>query len=249
METVVAFAIGALATVFVGSLVVLMVICRRYGLCIVPFQLFGKQTAEESRQDAVLIKNEKNGPMEHLNIMDDNQNQVGLGEVRLNPDLERILWEAEEEGGQWIGDASGLIPHCLPVLRTCHLLMHCLAPLAASSSDRQLTHQIEGLARNISPRVDDVVRSMYPPLDPIVLESRISTLVYAVAHLADLVLRHQRKGHNCLSKGCKSNKNRSTQNQYAWAEQILAGVDSHLLALREASLSHEAQNHILGSLT
>ncbi|XP_046397661.1 transmembrane protein 98-like [Ischnura elegans] len=247
METVVAFAIGVLATVFVGSLAILVVICRRYGFCHVSSHIFGKQRAEESRQDAFLIKSEKDGPMALPNAIDANLNQVELGEVRLNPDLERMLWEAEEEGGQWIGDASGLIPHCLAILRTCHLFIHCLAPLAANSSDRQLTQRIEEVARNISPRVDDVVRSMYPPLDPIVLEARLSTLVYAVAHLADLILWRQPKAHH--SKSYKSNKNKHDHNQYAWAEKILAGVDSHLLALREASLNHETQNHILGTLS
>ncbi|KAG8236911.1 hypothetical protein J437_LFUL015237 [Ladona fulva] len=243
METVVAFAIGVLATVFVGSLAVLLILCRRYGPCKLKTIPFGKYGAEESRPDVRLIKDETNCSTAEERIPNKlDPNEVELGEVRLHPDLERILWEAEEEGGQWIGDASGLVPHCLAIFRTCHLLTHCLAPIAASSSDSQLTRKIEEVARNISPRVDDVVRSMYPPLDPIVLEARVSALVYAVAHLADLVLRHQPKPHQHHHK---SNKTQAIFNQYVWAEQILAGVQSHLLALREAALNHEAQNHLL----
>lgn len=51
-----------------------------------------------------------------------------LGEVRLNPNLEQIL--ADE---QWIDDATGLVPHCLAVLKTCRFLTERLTALAMST--------------------------------------------------------------------------------------------------------------------
>lgn len=50
--------------------------------------------------------------------------EVELGEVRLNPNLEQIL--ADE---QWIDDATGLVPHCLAVLKTCRFLTERLTAL------------------------------------------------------------------------------------------------------------------------
>lgn len=50
--------------------------------------------------------------------------EVELGEVRLNPNLEQIL--ADE---QWIDDATGLVPHCLSVLKTCRFLTERLTAL------------------------------------------------------------------------------------------------------------------------
>lgn len=52
-----------------------------------------------------------------------------LGEVQLNPNLEQILADA-----QWIDDATGLIPHCLAILKTCRFLTERLTALAMGTT-------------------------------------------------------------------------------------------------------------------
>lgn len=55
--------------------------------------------------------------------------ELELGEVQLNPNLEQIL--ADE---QWIDDATGLIPHCLSILKTCRFLTERLTALAMGTT-------------------------------------------------------------------------------------------------------------------
>ena len=70
----------------------------------------------------------------------------------------------------------GLVPHCLEILRTCHNLTEKLVGLAMGNSHQLRSHEkitdLVTVAKRISPRVDEVVRSMYPPLDPRLLEAR-----------------------------------------------------------------------------
>lgn len=86
---------------------------------------------------------------------------------------------------QWIDDATGLIPHCLAILKTCRFLTERLTTLAMNSTPLSGNFsQIVDSAKRISSRVDDMVRSMYPPLDPRLLEARAAALTLAVTHLA-----------------------------------------------------------------
>jgi hypothetical protein len=71
------------------------------------------------------------------------------------------------------------------------------------------------VARRISPRVDDVVRSMYPPLDARLLEARTAALALAVTHLA-LVTRY----------GCSTGR---SSRRLAWIDQALIDMEPHLL--------------------
>lgn len=50
---------------------------------------------------------------------------IDLAEVQINPNWEQIL--ADE---QWIDDATGLIPRCLSILKTCRSLTEKLTGLA-----------------------------------------------------------------------------------------------------------------------
>jgi hypothetical protein len=60
-----------------------------------------------------------------VHLIESDRPELELGEVRLHPDIEQILTDE-----QWIGDATGLVPHCLAVLKTCHMLTEQLAALA-----------------------------------------------------------------------------------------------------------------------
>lgn len=81
------------------------------------------------------------------------------------------------------------------------------------------------VARRIPPRVDDVVRSLYPPLDARLLEARVAALVLAVTHLA-LVTKH--------------GVPKSQAKKLAFIDQALQDMDSHLLILRNAALAQES---------
>lgn len=58
-------------------------------------------------------------------LIEPDKHEFDLGEVTLNPNLEQIL--ADE---QWIDDATGLVPHCLAVLKICRFLTERLTALA-----------------------------------------------------------------------------------------------------------------------
>lgn len=156
MDAVVAVAISVLAVVFLSSLLALIVVCRhRY--CSNKDHL--SQQLQDSRPDVHLIHSQND-------ITD-----VELDDMRLHPDIEKIL--ADE---QWVDDATGLVPHCLAVLKTCHQLTERLVTASVGSVRRPGSQQqlleLAQLAQRVSPRVDDVVRAMYPPLDPRLLEAR-----------------------------------------------------------------------------
>ncbi|XP_034254505.1 transmembrane protein 98-like isoform X2 [Thrips palmi] len=206
METVVMVAIGVLAAVFVGALIVLVILCwqklSRNGVCGIKRS---KCSGCDARPDIHLIEPDA---------------ELELGDVCLHPDIKEIL--ADE---QWIDDATGLVPHTLAVLRACHKLTERLAALAMGPLTNHKTgSQIMNVARRISPRVDDVVRSMYPPLDPRLLEARTAALVLAVTNLS-LVTRH----------GCSPGRSQRLD----WIDQALLSMDSHLKVLRDAAISQE----------
>lgn len=215
METVVAIAIAVLATVFIGSLVALILVCRhRYCR---RTDLISQQLAENNRLDIHLI-----------NGKDDNH-EVELDDVRLHPDIERIL-----EDDQWVDDATGLIPHCLAVLKICHQLTERMVAMTMGNvqhqPQRRLCEIIE-VARRISPRVDDVVHSMYPPLDPRLLEARTTAVVLSVTHLT-LVTRTV----------CQLTS-------FDWIQKYLEEMDEHLKVLREAAHAVEDSSRPIDNQT
>ncbi|XP_054724006.1 LOW QUALITY PROTEIN: transmembrane protein 98-like [Uloborus diversus] len=204
MESVVLVAIGVLTVVFVGSLLALILVCR-HKYCR-PLDLLSHQF-KDVRPEIHLISNDDGTDME-------------LDDVRLHPNIEKIL--ADE---QWVDDATGLIPHCLAILKKCHHLTERLVPMMMTHVSQQ-SHQELGeiieVAKKISPRVDDVVRAMYPPLDPRLLEARCMSLILSVNHLA-LVTRSL----------CQL---RTTCN---WIEAALADMEENLQVLREAGMALE----------
>ena len=68
------------------------------------------------------------------------------------------------------------MPHCIAILKTCHHLTERLVGMTMSNSEKIRTQEmltdIVTVAKRINPRVDEVVQSMYPPLDPRLLEAR-----------------------------------------------------------------------------
>ena len=68
------------------------------------------------------------------------------------------------------------------------------------------------MAKRITPRADDVVRSMYAPLDARLLEARTVALVLSVTNLA-LVIKY--------SSSC-------SRDTHEWIDQALFDMDKHL---------------------
>ncbi|KAI4499217.1 hypothetical protein M0802_005800 [Mischocyttarus mexicanus] len=196
METIVAVALGALAAVFLGALLVLLVICRRQRC----------------------YYNQKDSPDLSSDLLESENNpELGLG-----------TWESEEwlaGAERWVDDATGLAPPCIAILRSCHALAASLTAIAGTVNSNTVPLEIVDVARRIPPRVDDVVRSLYPPLDARLLEARVAALVLAVTHLA-LVTKH--------------GVPKSQARKLTFIDQALNDMDSHLLILRNAALAQEA---------
>lgn len=77
---------------------------------------------------------------------------LALTDIGLSNALDHILNDE-----QWVDDASGLIPHCLAVLRTCHTLTERLANLAMRPMGmRGSTDRLIEAAKRVPFRVDDV---------------------------------------------------------------------------------------------
>ena len=72
--------------------------------------------------------------------------------------------------------SSGLVPHCISILKTCHHLTERLVGMTMANADKIRTQEmltdLVTIAKRINPRVDEVVMSMYPPLDARLLEAR-----------------------------------------------------------------------------
>jgi len=88
------------------------------------------------------------------------------------------------------------------------------------------------VARRISPRVDDVVRSMYPPLDARLLEARTAALALAVTHLA-LVTRY----------GCSIGR---SSRRMSWIDQALIDMEPHLLVRHSKPILVVKSSHAEG---
>lgn len=148
METVVIVAIGVLATIFLASFAALVVVCRqRYCR---PRDLLQRY---DSKPIVDLI-----GAMETQS----EPSELELDDVVItNPHIEAIL-----ENEDWIEDASGLMSHCIAILKICHTLTEKLVAMTMGSGAKMKTSasvsDIIVVAKRISPRVDDVVKSMYP---------------------------------------------------------------------------------------
>ncbi|XP_012503777.1 PREDICTED: transmembrane protein 98 [Propithecus coquereli] len=215
METVVIVAIGVLATIFLASFAALVVVCRqRYCR---PRDLLQRY---DSKPIVDLI-----GAMETQS----EPSELELDDVVItNPHIEAIL-----ENEDWIEDASGLMSHCIAILKICHTLTEKLVAMTMGSGAKMKNSasvsDIIVVAKRISPRVDDVVKSMYPPLDPKLLDARTTALLLSVSHLV-LVTRNA-----CHLTGGLD-----------WIDQSLSAAEEHLEVLREAALASEPDKGLPG---
>ncbi|KAG7165150.1 transmembrane protein 98-like [Homarus americanus] len=199
VEILVAVAIGVLAAVFLGSLAALALVCYRRALH-AKHHLFYSQ---DIRPEVLMNSGELWSELE-------------LDDVRLAPQIDKILNDT-----QWVDDATGLIPHCLAILKLCHQMTERLVATTMTPIQKERLHDIIEVTRRLSPRIDDVARAMYPPLDPRLLEARCSALILTLTLLA----WHARY---------------STSNStVTLINEALKDMDRHLTVLREAAMAHE----------
>ncbi|KAJ7992270.1 hypothetical protein DPEC_G00276780 [Dallia pectoralis] len=240
METVVIVAIGVLATIFLASFVALVVVCRhRYCHPHHLLQhLHSKPNGLTCWFEAISLWIEQSdftALRPNIDLIGAMETQSEPSELELddvvitNPHIEAIL-----ENEDWIEDASGLVSHCISILKICHTLTEKLVAMTMGSGAKVKApaslSDIINVAKRISPRVDDVVRSMYPPLDPILLDARATALLLSVSHLV-LVTRNA-----CHMSGSMD-----------WIDQSLHAAEDHMVVLREAALASEPERRIPGT--
>lgn len=138
METVVIVAIGVLATIFLASFVALVVVCRqRY-----------------CRPKDLLHPYDTKPIVDLIGAMETQSepSELELDDVVItNPHIEAIL-----ENEDWIEDASGLVSHCIAILKICHTLTEKLVAMTMGSGARAKSPSSLGdiivVAKRISPR-------------------------------------------------------------------------------------------------
>lgn len=218
MDVAMVVTISVLAAVFFGALIALVILLKkRYCK---PMDLISAQYLDNA-PDADLVG--------HMEGLSENPSGVELDEVCFNPNLDQIF-----KNEAWASDAVGLVPHCLAILKVAHLLTEKLVNVTLSNAQQlqfpETLTDLVSVARRIGSRVDDVVRSMYPPLDPRLLEARCSALVLSVNHLVMLA-----------KTSC------SLSRVLDWVDQSLADVEDHLKVLREASIAYENSLRVAAS--
>ncbi|XP_006814880.1 transmembrane protein 98-like [Saccoglossus kowalevskii] len=142
MDVVVAIAIVVLGIIFIGSLVALVLVCRhRYCRRI----NFSQLKDDDSRHNVTLVRaSESNVTLEELG--------VELSDVNFtNPTLDEILQDEN-----WIDDATGLMPHCIEILKTCKHLTERLVAITMGNATNVKTpdylQEIVVVAKRINPR-------------------------------------------------------------------------------------------------
>ncbi|NXI62414.1 TMM98 protein, partial [Anseranas semipalmata] len=146
METVVIVAIGVLATIFLASFVALVVVCRqRY-----------------CRPKDLLHPYDTKPIVDLIGAMETQSepSELELDDVVItNPHIEAIL-----ENEDWIEDASGLVSHCIAILKICHTLTEKLVAMTMGSGARVKSPSSLGdiivVAKRISPRAAALLLSV-----------------------------------------------------------------------------------------
>lgn len=135
VDTLMAAAFGALAAIFIGAFIALILICRRQHKRRVNWERLSKTRKSRYKKQP------------ELSFV---LNDIGLGNA-----LEQIINDE-----QWVDDASGLMPHCLAILRTCHSLTEKLANVTINPiSIKGSANRLIITAKRVPSRVDDVGKS------------------------------------------------------------------------------------------
>ncbi|VIO95556.1 MGC80088 protein, putative [Brugia malayi] len=157
MEVVVYLALFVLASVFCFSSFILIVMCRR------------RAQARERLHAAM-------ASLSFTKVNNENVESV----LQLGPLIAQVL-----DSNQWIYDVSGMLQHCVVVLKLCHALTEKLSVIQLNSIAPKLNEQVVTATARIMPRFDDLIRTVAAnQVDIRLLEARASSLVSACWALA-----------------------------------------------------------------
>ncbi|XP_039268632.2 transmembrane protein 98-like [Styela clava] len=207
METVVVVCVSFLGALFLASFVALLVLCRH--------KYCNRRSAEEAEEYRIISPNAISANMDESDAV----GELELADIiTCDDDTIRELLETED----WAFDAQGLIPHCISVLRLCRSVTE---KLVAKTMTTEQIHPVQleeivQIAKRVTPRVDDLMRAIQPPLDPKLLEARAAALIFSVSHLALII-----KGA-CRHKG-----------SVEWIDQAMLEMDEHMRILRGVALN------------
>lgn len=135
----------------------------------------------------------------------------------------RELLETED----WAFDAQGLIPHCLTILKTCKEVTKKLVvnTLRTEKIAPVQLEEIVQVAQRITPRVDDLMTAIQPPLNPNLLEARAAALIFSVSHLALII-----------KSACRN------KNSAEWIDRAMSKMDEHMRILRGVAVNPISSN-------
>lgn len=202
--------VSVLAALFLASFIALLILCRNK-YC----NRAGSTEAERCNIITPAAVSATVDEMEAAGI----SGHLELGDIVTCDDgTLRDLLETED----WAFDAQGLIPHCLTILKMCKEITKKLVVNTLRNEKIYPTQleEIVQVAQRITPRVDDLMTAIHPPLNPSLLEARAAALIFSVSHLA-LVIK----------SSCKSKK--STE----WIDQAMIKMDEHMKILREIAVN------------
>ncbi|KAJ1361445.1 hypothetical protein KIN20_020692 [Parelaphostrongylus tenuis] len=153
MDTVVFLALTVLAAVFLVSLLILLVMCQRRRMQIRTFKL--ATTNSKVSRFSKLRNDDLDG---HI--------------MQLSPLIAQTL-----DKNAWVYDVTGLLQHCVAVLRLCHQLTDQLAAIPLQHASPQLSHMLRQATLRVMPRFDDLLSAVASPaVDIRVLEARATAL-------------------------------------------------------------------------
>ena len=208
METVVLVAVCVLAVLFAGCFVGVIYLCyhryhqRRHSLI---------SNDTDSLNQNVLAND--------VNSVEANSSSLELESIVTCDDgTIRQLLETEE----WAKDVHGVIPHCIAILKMCREVTVKLVKVAVENNYQNIhpsyLNEIAVVAKSITPRVDDVMRAISPPIDVKVLEARSAALIYSVQHLG-MMLRNAWRSYNSLD----------------WIDAAMDNLKEHMKVLQMAT--------------
>jgi hypothetical protein len=147
MDFVVYLAIAVLCVVFIISLLILIFMCRR-----------------KYEYNRLLV----NQSLRFSKLRHDNVDDI----IQLSPHISNAL-----NSNQWVYDVSGILEHCVAVLKLCHTLTDKLAKIPLNSISPQLNDVICQATARVVPRFDDLLQSMAAPnVDVRLIEARVVAL-------------------------------------------------------------------------
>ncbi|KAK3735979.1 hypothetical protein QZH41_014124, partial [Actinostola sp. cb2023] len=100
------------------------------------------------------------------------KSNIGIGQCLANEhDLSEVFLDPD-----WQGDAESLVCHCVEVLKSCHHLTDKLVAYTVENGSKiqsqEYMKNILSAAKNISPKVDELVEAMYTPSDSRQIEEK-----------------------------------------------------------------------------